>query len=76
MLEAAVATGEPLETSVYMNLGIFYFLRREEDSSAVRKMVDTWQKYLELAPLDAPQSALVRELLQDPAGAKLNIGAF
>jgi hypothetical protein len=76
MLEAAVATGEPLEASVYMNLGIFYFLRREADSDAVQKMVDTWEEYLKLAPLEAPQRALIRELLQDPAGAELNIGAF
>ena len=76
MLEAAAATGEPLPAAAYLNLGIYYFLQRGEDPTAVPKMVRTWQHYLESAPPGSPQIDLVREVLQDPDGAELKIGAY
>jgi hypothetical protein len=76
MFEAAVATGEPLEPSVYLNLGIVHYLRRGEDPACVPKMVQAWRTYLDVAPPDAPQRALVQAALDDPRGVQLDIGAF
>jgi len=72
LLEQAIETRD--EPSLYLNLGIGYYMLREEDPAAVRNMVRAWESYLRIAPPEAPQRALVGQVLKDPENADIGLG--
>jgi len=74
LLEQAIETRDEPSPDLYLNLGIGYYLLREEDPVAVRKMVRAWESYLRIAPPAAPQRALVAHVLRDPENADIALG--
>jgi hypothetical protein len=75
ILEEAAAMREEPSAPLYLNLGIAYYMLRGSDPGAVQKMIAAWTRYLELAPSDDPQRALVDRALRDPHNAEIGIGS-
>jgi hypothetical protein len=75
ILEEAAAMREEPSAPLYLNLGIVYYLLRGTDPGAVEKMIAAWTSYLESAPRDDPQRALVERALRDPHNARIGIGS-
>jgi len=73
-LERAIEARDEPSADLYLNLGIGYYMLRDEDAAAVRNMVRAWETYLQIAPQRAPQRALVSRVLQDPENASINLG--
>ena len=74
ILEEAAAMREEPSAPLYLNIGIAYYMLRRSDPGAVQKMIAAWTRYLELAPPDDPQRALVDRALRDPHNAEIGIG--
>jgi hypothetical protein len=75
ILERALELDENAEPALWLNMGIYYYLARGEEDGAVENMVRVFGRYLELAPDDDPQRRMVQRVLEDPADARLGIGA-
>lgn len=74
LLDQAIAVQDEPSAELYLNLGIGYYLLREEDPGAVSPMVRAWEDYLRIAPSGAPQRALVTHVLTDPRNAEIPLG--
>ena len=75
ILERAAAMRDEPSAVVQLNLGISYYLLRGKQPGAVRKMVEAWRIYLQVAPSDDPQRPVVEQALRNPATADIGIGA-
>ena len=75
ILERAAAMRDEPSAVVQLNLGISYYLLRGKQPGAVRKMVQAWRSYLQVAPSDDPQRPVVEQALLRPATADIGIGA-
>ena len=74
ILERAAAMRDEPSAVVQLNLGISYYLLRGKQPGAVRKMVEAWRSYLQIAPPDDPQRPVVEQALRNPATADIGIG--
>jgi hypothetical protein len=75
ILERAATMRDEPSAVVLLNLGISYYLLRGKQPGAVRKMVEAWRSYLQVAPPDDPQRPVVEQALRNPATADIGIGA-
>jgi hypothetical protein len=75
ILEHALELDDNPAPALWLNMGIYYYLVRVEEDGAVENMVRAFGRYLDLAPADDSQRRMVRRVLEDPANARLGIGA-